>query len=114
MNGTTTNTVKIGLIVAIALAILGWQKWQEQRRVERANAYIAAGGSPPAQAVRLLTLRGCLPVHVRALRRVSVFILARAFGDSHLKSHRQLPGRVTRSVVAGLVIQISVHGILRG
>ena len=39
------------VIVAIALAILGWQKWQEQRRVERANAYIAAGSSPPAQAV---------------------------------------------------------------
>ena len=39
------------VVVVIVLGVLGWQKWQEQRRVERANAYIAAGSLPPAQAV---------------------------------------------------------------
>jgi hypothetical protein len=39
------------VVVVIVLGVLGWQKWQEQRRVERANAYIAAGSLPAAQAV---------------------------------------------------------------
>ena len=39
------------IVVAVVLGFLGWQRWQEQRRVERANAYIAAGSLPPAQAV---------------------------------------------------------------
>lgn len=38
-------------IILIVVAIIGWQKWQEQRRVERANAYMAVGSLPPAQAI---------------------------------------------------------------
>ncbi len=39
------------LVLAVVLAILGWRQWQEQRRQERADAYLAAAAMPPAEAV---------------------------------------------------------------
>ncbi|MCI0431732.1 MAG: hypothetical protein L0210_14470 [Rhodospirillales bacterium] len=39
------------LVLAVAAAVLGGRQWQEQRRVERANAYLAAAALPPAEAV---------------------------------------------------------------
>jgi hypothetical protein len=39
------------LVLAVVAAVLGWRAWQEQRRIERANAYLAAAALPPAEAV---------------------------------------------------------------
>lgn len=39
------------LVLAVIAAILGWRQWQEQRRIDRANAYLAAAALPPAEAV---------------------------------------------------------------
>jgi hypothetical protein len=40
------------LMLAVVAAVLGWRAWQEQRRTERANAYLAAAALPPAEAVK--------------------------------------------------------------
>jgi hypothetical protein len=39
------------LVLAVVAAIFGWRQWQEQRRIDRANAYLAAAALPPAEAV---------------------------------------------------------------
>ena len=39
------------LVLAIAVGVFGWRQWQEQRRVEQANAYLAAAAMPPVQAL---------------------------------------------------------------
>jgi len=39
------------LVLAIIVGIFGWRQWQEQRRIERADAYLAATALPPAEAV---------------------------------------------------------------
>lgn len=39
------------LALAITVGIFGWRQWQEQRRIERADAYLAATALPPAEAV---------------------------------------------------------------
>ncbi len=39
------------IVLATAVGIFGWRQWQEQRRVERANAYLAAAAMAPAEAV---------------------------------------------------------------
>jgi hypothetical protein len=39
------------LVLAVVAAFFGWRQWQEQRRIERANTYLAAAALPPAEAV---------------------------------------------------------------
>lgn len=39
------------LVAALVAAVLLWRQWQEQQRIERANAYLAAAALPPAEAV---------------------------------------------------------------
>lgn len=39
------------LVVAVAGGILLWRQWQEQRRIDRSNAYLAAAAMQPAEAV---------------------------------------------------------------
>jgi hypothetical protein len=38
------------IVVAVVAAILLSRQWQEQRRIDRANAYLAAAALPPAEA----------------------------------------------------------------
>ena len=38
------------IVLAVVAAILLWRQWQEQRRIDRANAYLAAAALPPAEA----------------------------------------------------------------
>ena len=38
------------LVLAVVGAVLFWRQWQEQRRIDRANDYLAAASLPPAEA----------------------------------------------------------------
>src|SRR5260370_36654499 len=47
-----------------------------------------------------------------ALGRNSLLVLVCALDDLHFKAHRKLLWRIARGIVAGLVVQSSVNGIL--
>src|SRR5688500_18862128 len=38
------------LVLAVVGGILLWRQWQEQRWIDRSNAYLAAAAMPPAEA----------------------------------------------------------------
>lgn len=41
----------IVLLLAVAAGLFGWRQWQEQRRIERAEAYLAATAMQPSEGV---------------------------------------------------------------
>jgi hypothetical protein len=48
----------IALVLAVAAGLYGWRQWQEQRRIDRANAYLSAAAMPAAEAVEAYDAMG--------------------------------------------------------
>ncbi|HXV23299.1 MAG TPA: hypothetical protein VED46_03485 [Alphaproteobacteria bacterium] len=48
----------IVLVVGLAAALYGWRQWQEQRRIERADAYLSASAIPAAEAIEAYKAMG--------------------------------------------------------